>query len=347
MNKNFYFFIIPFLLFLMGCIETENTQTITNITGVFVNNFYASRTSLVPDQIFNLKMELLNNGEYSAKNLIGVIYNIEYAQNSEEEGVDLSRSYYKTEKLTPNIPLTFYWSVRTPNPNIPTNVNLNINARIYYEYKTTAYTDVHFVPETSTITVSPQKNCSNSPVKVYLSTEEPVHTFNHEEDNPKELTPFFVNVEMVNSGGGRIAYLNEISDDQNKISFLENPQLSEIVKEIEITYPSTWELANPSFWCAEDYEKEGYTNITQCSNIRLSDDGTDYIITSIYNPEESSKYYALHKIVRNTKNEFAIEFQRTKVNEEVVETMEINLKYGYTVDANPLSLVIKGSQQAY
>jgi len=221
----------------LGCTMTSYEQKNSNVNVISIDNFYASRTTLMPGQNFIIKMKISNEGSFPARNIQPLILGID------EKYITKSPSIIK--ELSPNNQVVVAWELKAPSNSLPVDVGYTIEPRVYFTYESNAYADVVFTPlGVSELYEASSGGCEKCPVQVNLSSATP-YVF----DTNEEVKEFTINVDVINQGNGRVSYLG--SDN------IEDANMNNFIKEIEIHFPSTWKIAYPKNW----YSKQGHTSM--------------------------------------------------------------------------------------
>ncbi len=215
---------------------TDGTSSVKLYKGVEIDSLKSTATSVRENQQFSVQMVIKNIGEFKAKNIRGVL-----VSNIQTENIVTTSNVI--QQLEKNEPRTMLWSINAPTVGIPTDVDYFLNTRVYYDYFSTGFSDVIFIPDNYVGTTNKViSDSSSSPIKITIESDAPIITY-------QESTTFDVTIDIENIGGGRVAYLKD-----DKIN--EDTTFKSIIKSIEIKYPTTWELTESEKW---DYTCEKAT----------------------------------------------------------------------------------------
>jgi len=345
MKAKYSFFILLLIAVLLGCIGEQREGSAINVSGIGITNFSASVSSLFSSETSEISLVLINNGDFDAYYVSSLLYNYGVLSIiSNETYLDILPKE-QTE--------LFYWIIKAPS--LPENQKITISpsVKVYYKYFTEASTQVALVPEGYREEVPTSYSCTKSPIKVSFEVRRPVRVLSDID------TEFTLKIKLKNVGpGGVIFYEDGISDAAQIIS----TKVDTYIEEMNITYPSDWELVPTSQFDPTSLQNDGkIISIGSKKKIILSYkyfknkmDSISECINSLKNGEscnmfstEEEGYDMLEnimgqmrrtlKVVRDEELIIPIKFKVSPdyISSNMAKTEDINvkMKYGYETDA--------------
>jgi len=193
-DSKIFLVLISAVLITSGCVE--NSESESNTSPISVNEFSITPNPAPGDQTARVQMELQNNGDSDAENAYATLFGPTFSSGEGQkrtwrtsDGGEVVpsdrtmdfRGLNSGTESSPAIPARDTLRFTTPNIDEGRINSYNFNARIQYDYRTTADTEIQVMSneryqETGASQTSPEVENSDGPIQVEVQGTTP-HVF--------------------------------------------------------------------------------------------------------------------------------------------------------------------------
>jgi hypothetical protein len=312
----------------MGCTGSE--EQVYEGNGLVITNFTSTFNTLRVNEATNLKLVMLNNGDFEAWNITSILYGEGLMTRENENNFTYSILSDKQELQ--------FWTLRVPLKLSQTeSTSYTISSRMYYYYNFSGFQQIGFVAPTYVGADLPlSSSTSKSPLKVSIQSRNPIRTL------PDEESLFSITITIINIGEGSINYIDCIGNP--------NCRKKSYINDLRISVPATWTpVTDLSAW---SNEVSGDDIVYSINFGELDDNYYEVLNCDETSYDETPACYPLSealnslRMVRDEEARIVLQFQIDEVTETLIDSVKVNGNFGYNVDVsdfkNPITLLVLG-----
>ena len=216
-----------------GCADNSDSGvTVSQTGGVEIEGFTSSPSEIFEGQLTTLELQLRNVGGTEADHVVARLFNREFTSSSDTwnvqgEGSDvgeLKRKYRSNlpapdpQSDAPAISVPLTWNLEAPDLDISQTVPYDFNARVFYQYETTANSEIQIMSndrynELGTSRSQPDLENTGGPIQVDVRTRTPIVFTNSGQDTQ----PVPIRVVITNEGSGTPFLPSAYSDEEYNV----------------------------------------------------------------------------------------------------------------------------------
>ena len=226
--------LLTLIVVVSGC--ADNTEsgdvTVSQTEGVAIEGFSASPSEIFEGQLTTLELQLRNVGGSEAENVVARLFNRGFqgdgTWNIQGDGGsvdDLKNVYFGTlsgpdpQTDAPAISVPRTWNLEAPDLEVSQSNPYDFNARVFYQYSTTAGTDIQVMSndrynELGTSRSQPSLDNTGGPLQVEVRTRTPIVFTSTGQDTQ----PVPVRVVVTNEGSGTPFLQSAYEDESYDVS---------------------------------------------------------------------------------------------------------------------------------
>ncbi len=209
--------LLTLIVVVSGCADnSDQGVTVSQTEGVQIEGFSASPAEIFERQLTTLQLQLRNTGGTEAENVVARLFNRGFegdgTWNIQGEGGstgEVESKYYGSlqspdpETDAPSVSVPRTWNLEAPDLDVAQQVPYDFNTRVFYQYDTTANTDIQIMSndrynEVGTSRSEPSLDNTGGPIQIDIRTRTPI-IFT---DQGQSSQPVPIRVVVTNEGSG-------------------------------------------------------------------------------------------------------------------------------------------------